>query len=248
MRKTLLTLTIGFVGLLVVGLVLSLWTGLDAKQPAAADAILSQGSAEPSSNPSPQGRQGIGTDPLTPAEQDQARALALDDPRVVEHTQKVEHAVLLVERHQESKDNDKDNDEVRRADVFIYVYPENLLLHVIANLSSNAVDEVEVTQGVQPLITQEEASHALNIALDDAEAGPLIREQYEQITGKSLVRPSQLLMDAGVYTASDYPVPTARACGVHRCAQLLLSVPNSFPLDVIPIIDLSTQRVVFAGQ
>lgn|SRR5918999_2975093 len=245
MRKTLLTLTIGFVSLLVVGLVLSLWIELDAKQPAAADAILPQGSAEPSSNPSPQGRQGIGSDPLTPAEQDQARAMALNDPRVEEHTQKVRHAVLLVERHQEES---KDNDQARRADVFIYVYPPNLLLHVIANLSSNAVDEVEVTQGVQPLITQEEESQALNIALDDAQAGPLIREQYEEITDKSLVRPSQLQVDAGVYTASDYPVPTARACGVHRCAQLLLSVPNSIPLDVIPIINLSTQRVVFAGQ
>jgi hypothetical protein len=132
--------------------------------------------------------------------------------------------------------------------VFIYVYPENRLLHGIANLGSNVVEDVKVTQGWQPLITPDEASLALITALADADAGRLIREQYQQITGSALRQPDQLRVTAGVYYGADMPIPTARVCGIQRCAQLLLAVPDGAALNVTPIINLSNERVVYSGQ
>lgn len=243
MKKARLTLSVTLVSLVVAGLVISyFWTEWGTKQPAAADVIVSGSSADPSSNPtiSQQGERGIGFDPLYPGEQAQARALVLSDTRVAQRTQDVRHAVLQVQRRQESKDR---RPGVRRADVLVYVYAEDILLHGIANLESNVVDDVIVTQKVQPLISPDEALHALNIALADAAVGPLIRQYHEDRTGAPLVGPEQLRMTAGVYTAGNMPNRTAaRECGVHRCAQLRIN-PN-----LVPIVDLSTEQVVYAGQ
>jgi len=109
------------------------------------------------------------------------------------------------------------------------------------NLRKDVLDELTVGQNGQPLITKDEALRAVEIALADAEVGPLFRERYEQKTGTPLVSADQLQVTAGVYRASNMPSrTTATDCGLHRCAQLLLEVG-------IPIVDLSTEQVVHPG-
>lgn len=243
MRKTRLTLSIALVSLAVSGLVIFLfWTELGTKQQAAAAMIVPGSLAQPSGHPnvSQQGGHGTGFDPLYPGEQARARALVLSDPRVAQRTQGVRHEVVQVQRRQESKER---RPKVRRANVLVYVYSEDILLHSIVNLESNVVDDVIVTKGVQPLISPDEALHAVNIALADAEVGPLIRQQFEERTGTPLVRPNQLRITAGVYTAANMPSrTTARDCGAHRCAQL------RFKPNLVPIVDLSTEQVVYTGR
>jgi len=251
-RKKRLNLSFALMSLVVVALIIFLGIEKDNKKPVEADVFVPKCLAEFSGNVGQQGEQNISGEPLTsaelgfgidhlnPAEEARALALVMSDSRVVQCTQNVRHTVAQVQRRQEPKDI-----EVRRADVLIYVYSEDFLLHGIANLKTNVVDDVFVTQNYQPLITQDEASHALNILLNDARTTLVVREHYEQITGTPFISADQLRqlqVTAGVYHASDYPSQaTAKDCGLHRCAQLLL-------FDRIPIVDLSTEKVVDPDQ
>lgn len=193
-----------------------------------------------------------GFDPLSVAEQEKALGTARSAPavaRVLRSTPRTE--VLLVERHEEEKSTYKRGTWPRRADVYIYDYDKDELVHSVVDVRTGRVDRVETLRGVQLPLTAAETARAVRIAMQDARVGASIRAQYKQITGQDLARPGEIKSQALIFRADAQPDATrgaATACGAHRCAQLLLSTPNGQALTVLPVIDLSAGKPVELGR
>lgn len=202
------------------------------------------------------GTTATGYDPLTPAEQ--ARALqALQGAGTVMQGLKVPDTaartgaeeVLLIERHQEDKQTYEQGRWPRRADVYVYRYADDTLIHQVYNIDTNQVDQVDQVQGVQLPLTAAESQRALAVALADAKVRPLLDAEFRLITQQDLVSGDQLILKAMTFHADAAPgrdLGEAAQCGIRRCAQLLLAAGDNVALQIIPIVDLSSGRVVQA--
>lgn len=193
-----------------------------------------------------------GFDPLSAEEQRLAHETALHAPnlsRLLAGAPRTE--LLLVERHEESKEVYANSGPwPRRADVFTYNYDQDVLIHETVDLATGKVDSVETAKSVQLPFTANESTAALRVALGDAEAGPLIRRQYRQIFGGEVFQPDKVEVNATVFYADSMPdgaVGPLAKCGVHRCAQLLLSAEGKV-LNVFPTVDLSAGKVAHLGS
>ena len=204
-----------------------------------------------------------GYDPLTPAEQTRAlQALqgagtvmqGLKLPDTAARTGAAAPAapaeeVLLIERHQEDKLTYDQGRWPRRADVYVYRYADDTLIHQVYNMDTNRVDQVDQVQGVQLPLTAAESQRALAIALADGKVRPLLAAEFRLITQQDLVAGDQLILKAMTFHADAAPgrdLGEAAQCGIRRCAQLLLAAGDNVALQVIPIVDLSSGRVVQA--
>ena len=190
-----------------------------------------------------------GYDPLSPAEQRVAQETALQDGRVqalLAGARRTE--LLLVERHEESKEVYQRNDTwPRRADVLIYDYDQDTLVQAIVNLRTRAADQVDTSRSVQPPLTDHETATALNLALADPQAATRLREGYRQSTGQELVQPEQIAASAFIFLGDAISSAAASplvACRVHRCAQLVITTPDHTLVDDSLIVDLSSAAVV----
>jgi hypothetical protein len=157
--------------------------------------------------------------------------------------------VLLVERHQESKETYAAGRWPRRADVYIYRYADNVLVRQVYNLDTNQVEQVDQMQGTQLPLTEAETQRALAIAMADATARPLLNAEFQSITQQSLLASDQLIVKAMAFHADSAPgqdLGAAAQCGIRRCAQLLLAAGDNIALQVIPVVDLSSGAVVKA--
>jgi RNA 3'-terminal phosphate cyclase len=116
-------------------------------------------------------------------------------------------------------------------------------------MDTNQVDTTEQVQGVQLPLTERESQRALAIALADPNVRPMLDAEYRSITQQELVAAEQLIVKAMTFHASSIPaedVGSAAACGIKRCAQLLLAAGENVALQVIPVVDLSSGIVVNA--
>ena len=192
-----------------------------------------------------------GFDPLSSAEQAQARTLAFQHSEIARAIDAASQSeLLLIERHAETKAVMQSGNWPRRADVFVYLYDSDTLLHAVVNLTARTVDSVETATGVQLPLTQNEMSRAFQLLLSDDTTQANIAAQYVTITGEALARPeSQLKFRALIYRADSMPGsnPGAADCGPHRCAQFLLTTQNDVVINLLPIVDLSRGRLVSAG-
>jgi hypothetical protein len=193
-----------------------------------------------------------GTDPLS-AEEQQA---ALDAAGLVvgggggdavgPESGSGDEMVLLVERHEEEKADAESG--ARRADVYVYSYEDDSLTRTVVDLASGEVDDTESAQNVQLPLVAEEADRALELALADAEFVALLEEQHQAATGRPLGDPAtDLEIQPMVFRADALPAVAngaAAECGVHRCAQLMIATPDDVLIDLLPIIDLSADRLV----
>lgn len=189
----------------------------------------------------------MGYDPLSLAEQDRAREIAFSDARISAKLADAAHVeLLLIERHQEPKDVTQQGDTTRRADVYIYRYDDDVLVQAIVNLYSARVDSVTTTQDVQLPLTESEATRAMQLVLDDPSAGAVIRAQYQQITAQALRNPDQQLrIHALIFRADAMPTLLGTAtCGIRRCAQLMIATQDDVLIDVLPVVDLSTGKLI----
>src|SRR6187431_2373891 len=88
-----------------------------------------------------------GYDPLSPEEQEHARALAVQQGEFAIAVNAASRSeLLLIERHAEEKSVTQSGNWPRRADVYTYVYDNDTLLRAVVNLSSGQVDIVETSQ------------------------------------------------------------------------------------------------------
>ena len=192
-----------------------------------------------------------GYDPLSPQEQARARTLAgqrADFANAVNTASRSE--LLLIERHAESKTDMRSGNWPRRADVYTYLYDSDTLMLAVVNLTSGQVHSVETMKNVQLPLTQNETDHAIQLLLADTTLMANIATQYQTITGTALTQPeTQLKLNALIYRADAMPNanPGAAACGLHRCAQLLLATQSDVVINLLPIVDLSLETVVSAG-
>jgi len=192
-----------------------------------------------------------GYDPLAANEKAQASTLAYASPTFASAVNAVsESELLLIERHAETKTVMQSGNWPRRADVFVYLYDSDTLLHAIVNLSTRTVDSVETAQNVQLPLTQNETARAFGLLMADATLRASIAAQYQTITGHALTQPeTQLIAHAFIYRADAQPGahPGAAGCGPHRCAQLLLKTHNDIAINLLPIVDLSLDALVSVG-
>jgi len=192
-----------------------------------------------------------GYDPLSPEEQEQARALAVQQGEfAIAVNASSRSELLLIERHAEEKVVTQSGNWPRRADVYTYVYDNDTLLRAVVNLTSGQVDSVETSQDVQLPLTQNETNHAVELLMADAAVMADIAAQYQTITGEALTQPkTQLKLSALIYRADSMPGanPGAEGCGPHRCAQFLIATQNDVVINRLPIVDLSLGALVSAG-
>jgi len=193
----------------------------------------------------------IGYDPLSSEEQEQARALAVQQAEFARALNAASRSeLLLIERHAESKAVTQSGNWPRRADVYTYLYDSDTLLLAVVNLTSGQVDSVETAQDVQLPLTQNETDGAFELLLADAPLMADIAAQYQTITGEALTQPkTQLKLNALIYRADSMPGanPGAEGCGPHRCAQFLIATQNDVVINRLPIVDLSLGALVSAG-
>jgi hypothetical protein len=162
---------------------------------------------------------------------------ALDDGR---------REIVLVERRPQEKGRGA-RARGRAAYVYVYDYDDDLTRRVGVRLPGGEVESFEDLPGVQLPLTQPEILRAFEIAYADAGVRRRIEDLFRARTGEVLADPRELHRKAMVFHASSNPIDlnaAAARCGEHRCAQLLLFTSDSFAVEVIPIVDLSTGAVV----
>ncbi|MBV7330228.1 hypothetical protein KFU94_18655 [Chloroflexi bacterium TSY] len=193
---------------------------------------------------------GIGYDPLTEKEEASAIAAALEtESKVTEQGIATiqQHEILLVERHQESKELYASGEWPRRSDLFTYDYSTDTLLHTIVDVESGEISSRETIQGVQLPLTDNEIERALTIADADDALRQRLAQQYQAITGESLSSITQLNVKASIFYAdamAESVNSLAQQCGLQRCAQLLLYTADRVAFEILPIVSLSRGRVM----
>ena len=193
----------------------------------------------------------IGYDPLSLAEQDRAREIALGDAAVSVQLADATHIeLLLIERHQEPKQVMQQGGAPRRADVYLYRYDADQLIYAIVDLHTARVDNMTTTQDVQLPLTQAEATRAVQLVLGDPQAGAALRAQFQQISGQALRDATQQLrVHALIFRADAMPRRAdARACGIRRCAQLMIATQDDILINLLPIVDLSRGKLIELGN
>ena len=131
--------------------------------------------------------------------------------------------LLLVER----RPTDKNQPELRQADVYYYDYGTDETIHSIIDLPSQAVISTEREQYIQLPLTESEIARARELLFNDDEQMNLLQAEYQRITGQYLTSPEQLNIKAFTFSADALPGPgqlnaASEQCGLHRCAQVLL--------------------------
>ncbi len=193
-----------------------------------------------------------GYDPLSVAEQDLGRSAALRHAAVAALTAaSPRFEVLLIERHPETKAVMQSGDWPRRADVYLYLYTSDTLVHAVVDLADGTVDEWRTARNIQLPLTAAEAARAVAIALADGPLAAALQREYRAVTGQRLIDAGRQLVVAPIVFRAD--AQPARAvggsvdCGAQRCAQLLISTADGVVVDLSPIVNLSSESVVSAG-
>ncbi len=149
--------------------------------------------------------------------------------------------LLLVERSHLNK-----NDNGRKADVYVYDYESNELIHSVIDLRSERVISTSRSQDVQLPLTAAEIERATDLVFGEEEQSRLLKDEYRRIVGQELLDPSQLNIKAFTFRADSMPQQVNRAssaCGIHRCALLLLYTADQVVFEISPIVDLSTNII-----
>lgn len=197
--------------------------------------------------PADEGEKGVGRDPLTEDETERVTDLA-ESPALFKAGEDVEGERGLEELSVELEDPEGDElddpNAPRRAQVTYYDYKTDSVIARTVNLRTGKVEETITKRGVQPPLSRDEATEAARLLLADPLSKGL-KEDYRDATGKKLTSPDQLQLHNMIFRADPGVSPKAlAACGEHRCAQLMVKVPNGPWIDTRTlIIDLSTREV-----
>jgi hypothetical protein len=152
-----------------------------------------------------------------------------------------------VERHEADKAAYAKGAWPRQADVYVYDYATDTLLHTLVDVQSSTVITVERVQGVQLPLTANEEQRALALVQADNNLWTSLADRYQTITGEALAGLDQLQVKVSVFHADVMPDrvnAAAGQCGQHRCAQVLLFTADKTLLEMMPIVDLSLGQVV----
>lgn len=151
--------------------------------------------------------------------------------------------LLLVERRPGEKGL-----STRRANVFIYDYDVDKLIHLVVNARSGKVVHRSALKDVQLPLIDEEIQWATNIVFSDRNARAQLEREFLRATGTELDNISQIHFKAFSFTADASSADAAQdkiaQCGRSRCTQILMYTADKVVLDVSPIVDLSKNTVL----
>ncbi|MFB6896289.1 Tat pathway signal sequence domain protein [Streptomyces hydrogenans] len=196
-----------------------------------------------------EGDRGIGTDPLTGAELDRARTLALGPADTAARQDVDGDRGRPQHLGTELADPVPGREGDRRAQVRFYDYARDELVTRTVDLATGKVVSTATSRGVQPSAHPEELRAALDLIL----ASPLgkgVEEDFRDATGTELKSADQLWFNGDVYRVHrERNVPEALSrCGEHRCVRLVTKVRNGAWIDTRNlIVDLSAKNVVRVG-
>ncbi len=162
-----------------------------------------------------------------------------------------DYELLLVERHRSAKNAANRNQ--RLADVYWYDYSRDVLIKNLVNAANHKTLNVEESQGTQLPLTDIEIQRTLNILFSDQVANQRISGEYQSITGQPLNDyANQVEMRAFIFHASTTPTQLqqdSQQCGINRCAQIMLFTPDRVAFELMPIVNLSKNKVtdILAG-
>ncbi|MGB1251617.1 MAG: hypothetical protein ACPG8W_13450, partial [Candidatus Promineifilaceae bacterium] len=181
-----------------------------------------------------------GYDPLSSAEIDAITNGALIDTRTTAQME-----VLLVERHSESKQTEQRGTWRRRADVYLYDYATNQLTVALVDVESGVVESIEQARMVQLPLTEAEIARAIEIVEADEAVWAAVSAELSRATDTELPSLAAVQIKAFTFVATSLPHranAASQACGLQRCAQLLLYTTDDIALDLMPIVNLSTHE------
>lgn len=147
----------------------------------------------------------------------------------------------------EPRVKDKSAPDTNDADVYIYDYATDEVIHMIVDMNDRKVRKRERVRNLQLPLVEAERTRALDIAFGNEENKRAIGEEFFETTGRTLDSVRQIKYKAFVFLAasvSEQKAQNVRSCGMHRCAKLLLYTADNIALDLSPIIDLSSERVL----
>ena len=187
---------------------------------------------------------------VTLAERDLALKVALSDERVVKVAGGATRSeTIVVERHEETKAVYALGAWDRRADVVFYLYGSDLAVSALVNLATRIADTVDVRANYQPPLTRGEMNRAFDLAMADLRAASKIRNAYQNRIGRALADPEAIERYGFVFMPDEIPEatsPEVLACGLRRCALLVLAVAGDV-LDTTIVVDLSNGRTIYVG-
>ena len=147
---------------------------------------------------------------------------------------------LLVERRPQAKD-----ENLRLADVYVYDYQDNVLLHRIINPANGKVLFRDRLSGQQLPLTSKEADRAVQALLHDNRVRGQLNRELMRITGRPLNNFNGIDYKAVVFIADESERGRPTRCGEIRCAEILMyTVDDKIALDIRPIVELSGGAVL----
>ncbi|MFE3452254.1 hypothetical protein ACFXJ8_25365 [Nonomuraea sp. NPDC059194] len=168
-------------------------------------------------------------DPLTPEEIARAGEIAT----ATKHQKAGQAELLYVER-----DDDKDAEQSRRAEAYLYDYAADAVIVRTVDLGAGKVVEEARGRGVQPPPSRREELRAAELLLAHPRLGAGVRQSFRKAAGRELASPSDLALRGLIYS------PERGPCATHRCLRLFVRLPNGTFLDTSRIvIDLSAKKV-----
>ncbi len=156
------------------------------------------------------------------------------------------HHMLLTERRPATKGDSK-----RLADVYIYDYRAETLIHRIVDTNTDQVLFRSSSRGQQLPLTANESERAVAALFADPLARNAVSAAHRRITGSRLDDLSTVLHKAVVFVA-DAAMGTrgdSASCGAVRCAQILLyTAGEQIAIDLRPVVRLADNKVIAVDQ
>ncbi|MFF3560594.1 Tat pathway signal sequence domain protein [Streptomyces sp. NPDC002574] len=197
----------------------------------------------------PQGGQQTGRGPLTEAEVDRAKSIALqrDGLRSAQDVNGGRGPEYLDTDLADPADTADavGTEEDRRVEVLFYDYGHDRLVKKTVDLTRGTVERTDTASGLQPPPSSDETAEAAELLIKDP-LGQGLRTDFAAATkGTGLTSPDQLRLRGISFNTAEQSAPAAlRKCGEHRCVRLFTQVKDGPWIDTTRfVVDLSDRTV-----
>jgi len=198
-----------------------------------------------SENAAPTGEEQTGRGPLTKAEVDRAKSIALArgalrSAETVDGSRGPEYVDTDLADSAEPS-----GDDARRVEVLFYDYGHDELVKKTVNLTTGKVERTDSASGMQPPPSADETAEAADLLIADP-LGQGLRTDFKAATkGTELTKASQLTLRGISFNTAEQSAPADLAkCGRHRCVRMFTQVKNGPWIDTTDlVVDLSDRTV-----
>ncbi|SNS13253.1 Tat pathway signal sequence domain protein [Actinacidiphila glaucinigra] len=206
------------------------------------------GSGDVTENEAPEGAHQSGRGPLTKAEVDRAKSIALGRD-ALRSAQDVDGGrgpeYLDTDLAEPADATGARTDRARRVEVLFYDYGHDRLVKKTVDLASGTVERTDTATGLQPPPSADETREAASLLIGDA-LGTGLRADFTAATkGGDLTSPDQLRLRGISFNTAEQSAPAGLAkCGRHRCVRLFTQVKDGPWIDTTNlVVDLSDRTV-----